>query len=149
MQKYRYGFVKAMKRFLNNFLRMGLTGWCLEILFTSLNSIRQKDFRLMGTTSLWMFPIYGSAAFLCPLIRLLKNLPLVIRGLCYMGCIFSAEYVSGKFLMRYKLCPWDYKGCRFQIDRVIRLDYAPNWFLTGLLFEHILTGREKQQSEEA
>ncbi len=125
-------------RFIRNFLRCGLFGWCMEILFTALASLRRRDLRLKGTTSVWMFPIYGCAALLAPLSKLLKNTPLITRGLIYMGLIFSGEYISGKFLLRHKLCPWDYSNSPYHIGRVIRLDYAPNWFFAGLLFEKVL-----------
>ena len=39
-----------------NFLICGLTGWCMEILFTSAGSLARHDGRLIGQTSLWMFP---------------------------------------------------------------------------------------------
>ena len=44
---------------LKNFLKCGLTGWCMEISFTALDSLRRRDMTLKGCTSLWMFPIYG------------------------------------------------------------------------------------------
>ena len=50
-----------MKR---NFLRCGMAGWCMEILWTGLHSFRVRDPKLTGHSSLWMFPIYGCAAFL-------------------------------------------------------------------------------------
>lgn len=49
-----------------NFLICGLTGWCMEILFTSAGSLAKHDGRLIGQTSLWMFPIYGMAACIGP-----------------------------------------------------------------------------------
>lgn len=55
-----------------------------------------------------------------------------------MSCIFLGEYVSGMFLKKRNACPWDYSKSRFNYRGVIRLDYAPIWFLTGLLFEHQL-----------
>ena len=45
-----------------NFFVCGLTGWCMEILFTSTGSFLKQDKRLIGRTSVWMFPIYGTAA---------------------------------------------------------------------------------------
>lgn len=128
----------SFKKFTQNFLRCGLAGWCMEILFTSLHSLRCRDFKLKGNTSLWMFPIYGCAAFLSPVSRLIKSRPFWIRGLTYMSLIFSAEYFSGTFLKRHGLCPWDYGRSRYHINRLIRLDYAPCWFGAGLLFEHFL-----------
>ena len=131
--------------FLKNFLRCGLVGWCMEIIFTSLNSLRRRDMRLMGSTSIWMFPIYGCAAFLKPVSRLLASRPFWVRGLTYMTLIFSTEYLSGIFLKRHSLCPWDYRRSRFHIKQVIRLDYAPYWFGAGLLFERILSPHPKMK----
>ncbi|NLL78657.1 MAG: hypothetical protein GX234_02400 [Clostridiales bacterium] len=127
-----------MKKFFSTFLRCGLTGWCMEIIFTSLLCLRRRDMRLMGTTSLWMFPIYGLACLLSPICRLLKNRPVFLRGSIYTALIFTTEYYTGKSLQKKELCPWDYGHSRFHIKKVIRLDYAPLWFLAGLLFEHIL-----------
>lgn len=57
-------------------------------------------------------------------------------GGVYMLCIFSAEYLSGWGLQRVVgLCPWNYSDSHFQINGLIRLDYAPLWFGVGLLFE--------------
>lgn len=125
--------------FLKNFLKCGLTGWCMEIIFTALGSLRDRDMTLKGVTSLWMFPIYGCAAILAPVSRLLKKVPVWLRGLTYMSMIFSTEYLSGRLLTKKKVCPWDYGKSRWNIHRVIRLDYAPYWFGAGLLFEKLLS----------
>ena len=137
--------MKAPK-LLTSFLRCGITGWCFEIIFTALGSLRNRDFTLKGKTSLWMFPIYGSAAFLSPLFRLLKHKSALKRGLTYMSLIFSAEYISGKLLCKKELCPWDYSRAKWNIGKVIRLDYAPLWFLVGLFFEYQTRPREKTSS---
>ncbi len=126
-----------MPNLLKNFLHCGLSGWCFEILFTALGSLRNRDFTLKGKTSVWMFPIYGSAAFLSPLFKLLRHKSLLQRGLTYMSLIFSAEFISGKLLSKKELCPWDYSRAKWNIQKVIRLDYAPLWFLTGLFFEKL------------
>ncbi len=135
------------KNFFHSFLRCGVTGWCLEILFTALASFRRRNLRLTGTTSLWMFPIYGSVACFRPFFRAMQKRPLFLRGLTYMTMIFSAEFLSGRFLRRRRLCPWDYSRSRYHIGRVIRLDYAPCWFITGLLFEHLLCRHTQLQDE--
>lgn len=137
-----------MKTFLKNFLKCGLLGWCLEITFTALGSLQKRDLRLMGQTSLWMFPIYGSACLLDPLFKRLKNMPLFIRGSAYSLCIFAGEYLTGRYLEDRKLCPWNYEGTRWHIQKVIRLDYFPNWFLAGLLFEKLLS-EDKNCNKEA
>lgn len=123
----------------NNFLICGTLGWCMEILWTGLNSIRNKERKLIGNTSIWMFPIYGMAAFLTPLCRLLRNKNTLMRGGVYTICIFATEFLTGSFLKKYNLCPWNYSKSRFHIKEVIRIDYAPLWFCTGLFYEKILT----------
>ena len=125
-----------------NFLKCGLTGWCIEILFTAYDSFKHKDFTLRGVTSIWMFPIYGCAFLLAPISRLLKKKPAWFRGLTYMSLIFSTEYITGTLLTRHHMCPWDYSNSKWNINKVIRLDYAPYWFGTGLLFERILNTKK-------
>ncbi len=129
-----------------NFLKCGLTGWCMEILFTSMDSLRRRDLTLKGATSVWMFPIYGSAAFIAPVGRLLEHKPVWLRGITYMSMIFSAEYLTGRLLSRHKLCPWNYGRSRWNINNVIRLDFAPCWFAAGLLFERLLCNRKDTPS---
>lgn len=124
-----------------NFLLCGLTGWCMEILFTALNSYRKRELQLMGQTSLWMFPIYGMAAFLKPFCRLFQNLPAGMRAFFYSMLIFLGEYVSGSILKKYELCPWDYSKSRTNIKGVIRLDFIPFWMIAGLIFENLLTNK--------
>ncbi len=92
----------------------------------------------MGQTSLWMFPIYGMAAVIKPASCLLKKCPALIRGAIYSAGIFTGEYVSGSFLKKHEMCPWDYSRAKANIDGVIRLDYAPLWMCAGLAFEKIL-----------
>ncbi|MCL2416185.1 MAG: putative ABC transporter permease [Defluviitaleaceae bacterium] len=118
-----------------NFLIYGALGWCLEVLWTGLGSLIKKDTRLTSTTSIWMFFIYGMAAFLEPIIRLVIDLPLIARGGIYVLCIFAVEYITGRIMKSLNICPWDYSGARFSVHGVIRLDYAPVWFFCGLLFE--------------
>lgn len=132
-----------MHKFLTNFIHCGILGWCMEILFTAADKIRRRQFSLQGNTSVWMFPIYGSAALFAPFFRIMKKRPLLFRGLTYMSMIFSVEYISGKLLNRKSLCPWDYGRSKWNISKVIRLDYAPYWFGAGLLFEKLLTKPEE------
>lgn len=121
-----------------NFLVCGLTGWCMEIIFTSLDAFRKKDFRLIGQTSIWMFPIYGMAVLIKPVYKLIRKLPALLRGSIYSAGIFGFEYATGTILKKHHLCPWDYSKSPYNINGVIRLDYAPLWALAGLLFERIL-----------
>ena len=56
-----------------NFCRCGIAGWCLEVMFTSVDSIMAGDWRLIGRTSLIMFPIYGMGALLLPISRFIDS----------------------------------------------------------------------------
>ena len=62
-----------------NFFVCGLTGWCMEILFTSTGSFLKQDKRLIGRTSVWMFPIYGTAAVIAPLYHSIKKEPVEVK----------------------------------------------------------------------
>lgn len=131
---------------IKNFLTCGVIGWCLEIIFTGLQSLRKREMTLKGTTSLWMFPIYGCAALLRPLFKILAPFPAAIRGTIYAASIFCGEYISGHILTSKQLCPWDYQKCKWNIHGIIRIDFLPYWFLTGLLFERVLTQSSKHHS---
>ncbi len=128
-----------------NFFICGLTGWCMEILFTSAGSLIKKDGRLIGQTSVWMFPIYGMAACIGPVYRKIRRFPALLRGALYSVGIFSFEYLSGSFLKKHALCPWDYSDAKANIDGLIRLDYAPFWMAAGLLFERILVRTDRRR----
>lgn len=131
---------------LHKFFICGLTGWCMEILFTALDSLRRRDMTLKGKTSIWMFPIYGCAAILSPIGHLLRGKPLLLRGLTYMSLIFTTEYITGRLLEKRKLCPWNYSRSRWNIRNLIRLDYAPCWFAAGLMFERMLADSDQTSS---
>ncbi len=127
-----------MKKLIHNFIHCGILGWCMEITFTALDSFRKRQFTLKGNTSIWMFPIYGMAAFLAPVCRLLKGKSVLVRGLTYAALIFLGEYTTGSLLKKKGLCPWDYSKAKWNVNGLIRLDYTPNWFLAGLLFERLI-----------
>ena len=140
-----------IREFFLNFIKCGIAGWCLEILFTSLESVYTRDLKLIGRTSLWMFPIYGMGALLGPIARCVdawigdakyldRKDKIWRHGCGDMVLIFLAEYVTGSILRTKHACPWDYTGHFFSIDGLIRLDYAPFWFGTGLFFERLTDG---------
>lgn len=129
-----------------NFIKCGIFGWCLEIIFTALHSLRRRDMQLKGTTSLYMFPIYGMASFLVPLFRLMKGKPVLVRGITYAGVILTGEYISGSLLTKKTLCPWDYHQSKWNIKGIVRLDYLPFWTIAGLLFEKLLTGKDSKST---
>lgn len=97
--KMTKSIANSFKTFGRSFLLCGLCGWCMEILFTALHSLRRRDLRLTGNTSLWMFPIYGSACLLAPFKRLFKHLNISRpgRGLFYMAMIFTVDISVGAY----------------------------------------------------
>ena len=139
---FDFGYPICMMK---KFILCGTLGWCLEILFTAFDSFRRREMKLKGNTSIWMFPIYGMGAFIVPLFQLCKKKGILFRGTVYTIAIFLIEFFSGSLLKKHHMCPWDYSHAGTNIKGVIRLDYAPLWFLTGLLFESILL---KHKSKE-
>ena len=129
------------------FIVCGITGWCLELIFTGILSAVRKDFSLKGPSSLWMFPIYGMASIIKPISFELKkhHVKRTERGLLYTLGIFSAEFISGCMLKKAFKCPWDYSKCKYNIKGVIRLDYAPIWFIVGLFYENVLNKESKNK----
>lgn len=131
-----------MQKMIRNFIHCGILGWCMEIIFTAIDSFKKRQLTLKGNTSVWMFPIYGMAAFLAPVCRLLKDKTIFVRGITYAALIFAGEYISGSLLKKKGLCPWDYSKAKWNISGLIRLDYAPNWFLAGLIFERLIKEKD-------
>ena len=125
----------------HSFLICGTVGVCMEIFWTGFHSIQKKDFRLMGQSSILMFPIYGMAAFIGPISQKLKNCSRIVRGSIYTVGIFFAEFSTGALLKHFKMCPWDYSNCPLNFKGLIRLDYAPLWFAAGLFFEKIISDK--------
>ena len=126
-------------KFIKNFFVCGALGWCMECFWTGMDAIRcHKDKTLRCQTSVWMFPIYGMAALFEPISRMLRGVPTVIRGTIYTLLIFTGEFLSGSLLKKHKSCPWDYSKAKYNYKGLIRLDYAPAWFISGLIFEKVL-----------
>jgi len=91
----------------------GLLGWCREVVWTAVTEKawgNQGDWRLVGHTYLWMFPIYGLLAPLGePLHNVLRTQLWLWRGLAYLVGIWGTEYVTGWLLAKLTgKCPWDY-----------------------------------------
>jgi len=119
------------------FIVYGLLGWTMEILWTGIGSLVKGDLRLQGFSYLWMFPIYGLAVFLEPVHDRVRPFPWYFRGFIWISVIFSIEFLTG-LMIKYTVgsVPWDYTGSSlYSFAGLIRLDYAPVWYVVGLLFE--------------
>ena len=97
---------------IRNFLKCGIAGWCMEVVWTS----------IMG---------------------IIRKFNMIFRGFIYMAGIYFVEFISGTILQRKNCCPWNYSKCKYNIKGVVRLDYAPLWFMAGLLLEKVVNKQEK------
>jgi len=127
-------------------LLYGVFGWCAEIVWTALHDAvgarwrgEPIDPRLAGRTYLWMFLIYGGGGLAFEIVHAgVANWPRVARGLLYMLGCFAVEYASGWAIKRATgTVPWEYASTRWNVHALIRLDYAPVWFVFGLLLERV------------
>ena len=122
------------------FILYGLGGWCGEMLFTALtDSLPNRDWRLIGTTYLWMFPIYGLLAVLYePVHDLIRDFPLIVRAVVWSIGFTTIELITGWLLERFTgRCPWDYSEKRFAINAYIRWDFFLVWAIIGLALEPV------------
>lgn len=118
-------------------------GWCIELFFTGIgNSVLSGDPRLTGQSYIWMLPIWGlGVLFLEHVSALLKfcNLGTRIRIIIFMLLCFSLEYVSGFMIQSVvDIIPWDYGGAKWNVDGLIRLDYAPFGLCLGCFWSPLL-----------
>ena len=117
------------------FVIYGALGCFMEVVWTGLSALLNKNFTMKATTSLWMFFIYGMVICLEPVFQLIAPLPIIMRGLTYAAIIFAGEFLTGSVLKTANICPWDYSSSRYHVKGLIRWDYAPAWALAGLIFE--------------
>jgi hypothetical protein len=126
----------------------GLAGWCSEIVTTGIRSRgRDGNWRLTGTTYLWMLPIYGVAAVLFePAHDAAKRAgwPRWARGAAWTGGIYLVEAASGEAIRSVTgEVPWDYSRPRGSKPvpthwrGLVRPAYAPVWFAVGLGMEQL------------
>lgn len=128
-----------MKKQLDNFMKCGLLGWGLECFWTGCGSLyHDKDKKMKCATSIWMFPIYGMASVMSPLCHAMQGKSVMLRGSVYTAAIFLTEFSTGSLLKKKGCCPWDYSKAKANYKGVVRFDYAPLWFLVGLMYEKIL-----------
>lgn len=122
------------------FILYGLGGWCGEVIFTALtDSLPRRDWRLVGTTYLWMFPIYGLLVLLYePVHDLIRGYPLIVRAIVWALGFTTVELITGWLIERITgRCPWDYSNKRFAINAYIRWDFFVVWAIIGLALEPV------------
>ncbi len=124
------------------FVLYGLGGWCGEVMFTALTeSLPRRDWRLPGTSYLWMFLIYGLIAVLYePVHDLIRDVPWWGRAVIWALGFTTVELAAGWLIARFfGRCPWDYvaAGKRFAINPYIRWDFFVVWAMIGLALEPV------------
>jgi hypothetical protein len=127
------------REFVRRFLAYGVLGLGIEVVFTSIGrALKTRDARLSGQTYLWMLPIYGAGGLFLERLhaRLLgRRVPPPVRALAATFAIYTMEYGAGSLLRTLVgECPWRYQR-GITLGGYVRLDYAPFWFGTALLFE--------------
>lgn len=119
-------------------LLLACVGVAAEVVFTALMS-GKRDRRLLGYSYVWMFPIY---ALLYPGFRLLSPLAgdwaWPLRGALYAAIIMVCELLTG-LAIRAAVgeAPWEseYRGKRWAVLDLVRLDFFPAWAIGALVFE--------------
>ncbi|HEX7976529.1 MAG TPA: hypothetical protein VF498_19115 [Anaerolineales bacterium] len=123
------------------FFVYGALGWCAEIVWTALTrriSGRAGNWLLIGETSLWAFPMYGSIALLYePLHNLLRGQSFVLRASAYLLGFWAIEYLGGWLV--WKIAgqkPWDYsRSPGGNLHGLIRWNFIFIWPWVGLALE--------------
>lgn len=122
------------------YILFGILGVALEVFgFSILNFRRKKDKSLKGYSSLWMFFIYGMFYFILLLVTTyFLKYNFLIRGLIYIVLIYTLEFSSGYILKKFHALPWNYSHKhRHHLKGLICLEFAPVWFIEGLIAEMI------------
>ncbi len=119
-------------------LVLACVGVAAEVVFTALAS-GKRDRRLLGFSYVWMLPVYAllypGFAFLLPLVG---DRAWPLRGALYAVLIMVCELLTGLALRAaVGEAPWEpeYRGHKWAVLSLVRLDYFPAWAAGGLLFE--------------
>lgn len=115
-------------------------GLGLEVVFTAvLDFLKNRKPHLVGYSSIWYLPLYGMAPVILNYAQpFLFPLPLPLRGLIYMTAFFAVEYPSMgllRLLLGTSPSEESYYKSRWNVHGLIRLDFAPAYFLLGLILE--------------
>ena len=110
----------------------------MEVVCTSImDFIKLRDPRLKGETYLWMLPVYAAVPFIYVFIQsILPDLVWWQKGFVYMIAFYLLELIAGLIIKALVgVSPWNYKNYRFHFMEVICLEYAPVWFIYGIIGE--------------
>ena len=117
------------------FIFIGIT---MEVVCTSvLSFIKDRNPILKGETYLWMVPVYTAVPYIYVFVQgEWPNLVWWQKGFVYMLAFYLLELVAGLIIKALiGASPWNYKNYRFHFMEVICLEYAPVWFIYGIIGE--------------
>lgn len=122
-------------------------GYVAEVTYTAIwDVVYHKNNKLHGITSIWCLFIYG----ICMLVlerlyfTLRFKISLLLRGFVYVIWIFLWEFSSGFLLRLFDACPWDYSMFKGNIMGLITMEYAPMWYIGGILTEKLVISFSRQ-----
>jgi uncharacterized membrane protein len=123
-------------------LLFAAVGVAMEVVFTAFMDLpKTRSARLLGYSYVWMLPIYALAPILLRVLTPAIGLwALGFRILVYVALLYIVEYTAGLALrLATGACPWEaeYRGHRWAVHGLIRLDFAPAWAVACLLFERL------------
>ena len=132
------------------FIIFAVFGVAHEVFWNGIiDSLKLKNPRLKGQSSVWMFFVYGGVFFIIYFVTyFFLEYPWWFRGILYTFLILSWEYLSGFTIKKLVgIAPWDYSTDkssdgiaskkRFHLHGLICLEYIPIWFAEGLIAEKI------------
>ena len=117
------------------FVFIGIT---MEVIATSImDFIKYRDPRLKGETYLWMLPVYAVVPYIYLFVTsTFKDSGWIVKGFIYMIAFYLLELLAGLIIKALVgVSPWNYKDYRFHFKEVICLEYAPVWFIYGVVGE--------------
>ena len=117
------------------FIFIGIT---MEVVATSImDFIKYRDPRLKGETYLWMLPVYAAVPYIYMFVTsTFIDSGWIVKGFIYMIAFYLLELLAGLIIKALVgVSPWNYKDYRFHFKEVICLEYAPVWFIYGVVGE--------------
>lgn len=108
----------------------GLAGMVVEVFFTGIASLVNRNWNATCQTYLWMLPCYGIAGVAFDHLNDWLQWPFWAMGFVLTPLIYAIEFGYGWLLLKtIGRCPWDYGRGKYTIMGLIRLDFAPFWYL--------------------
>jgi len=128
----------ALLILLEKAIAYGCIGILIEVFFTGVASLIQKDWDGTAKTYLWMFPIYGVTALFLEGISNGLDWPFYLKAFVLVPVIYGTEALSGWTIKKITgRIPWHYPESAWSPAGLINLKYAPFWLLLAMAFDPI------------